>query len=57
MMDFTDASAVRAEGAGLKDAVTGQKAHFIISTLDAGSGIYIDTLSRANWIAFCLFNS
>lgn len=35
---FEDASAVKAEGAGLKDAVTGQKSHILISTLDAGSG-------------------
>lgn len=38
-----DASAVRAEGAGLKDAVSGQKTHFIISTLDAGSGMYAES--------------
>ncbi|XP_031619594.1 filamin-A isoform X3 [Contarinia nasturtii] len=36
--DVADASAVKAEGVGLKDAVTGQKSHFLISTLDAGSG-------------------
>lgn len=34
----TDASAVKAEGPGLRDAISGQKTHFIISTLDAGSG-------------------
>lgn len=34
----TDPSAVKAEGPGLRDAVSGQKTHFIISTLDAGSG-------------------
>lgn len=33
-----DPSAVKAEGPGLRDAVSGQKTHFIISTLDAGSG-------------------
>lgn len=38
MIGFLDASAIKAEGSGLKDAVTGQKSHFLISTLDAGSG-------------------
>lgn len=38
---FLDASVVRAEGPGLKDAISGQKAHFFITTLDAGSGVCI----------------
>lgn len=41
MIFFIDPSAIKAEGAGLKDAITGQKSHFLISTLDAGSGKFI----------------
>lgn len=38
LIQYVDASVVKAEGVGLKDSVTGQKSHFFISTLDAGSG-------------------
>lgn len=37
-VNILDASAIKAEGSGLRDAVSGQKTSFIISTLDAGSG-------------------
>lgn len=38
--NISDASAVKVDGPGLKDAVTGQKSHFNITTLDAGSGTF-----------------
>lgn len=54
-MKFSDASAIKAEGPGIKDAVSGQKTHFVISTLDAGSGTKQKLKLKKNVITMLIF--